>query len=203
MIKLIGFMDSPFVRRVGVSAQFLGVAFEHQELSIFRNFDEFRKINPLVKVPTVICDNGQLLVESTLIIEHLEAVSGKTLMPADSGDRVAALGYTGTALVAMEKVAQLIYEKKLRPEELQQARWIERLEQQLTGAAAMMEESVGDGGAWYFGDEICQADITVAIAWRFIQHVVPQTVSAEDFPGLVQLSTRAEALPQFVACPLS
>lgn len=203
MIKLIGFMDSPFVRRVGVSAKFLGVPFEHKELSIFRNYDEFRKINPLVKVPTVICEDGELLVESTLIIDHLETISGNTLMPDDSSDRIAALGFIGTALVAMEKVAQLIYEIKLRPEELQQARWIERLEQQLTAATTVMEQSVSDGGSWYFGEDISQADISVAIAWRFVQHVVPKTVLAEKFPGLVKFSTRAEDLPEFVACPLS
>ncbi|MFT5501739.1 MAG: glutathione S-transferase [Woeseiaceae bacterium] len=203
MIELIGYMDSPFVRRVGVSAKFLGVPFEHKELSIFRNYDEFRKINPLVKVPTLICEDGQLLVESTLIIDHLETISGKTLMPDDSNDRIAALGFIGTALVAMEKVAQLIYETKLRPEELQQMRWIERLEQQLTAATIVMEQSVGDGSSWFFGDDISQADISVAIAWRFVQHVVPQMVLAEKFPGLVEFSTRAEVVPEFAACPLS
>lgn len=203
MIKLIGYMDSPFVRRVGVSAKFLGVPFEHKELSIFRDYNAFRNINPLVKVPTVICEGGQLLVESTLIIDHLETVSGNTLMPDDSNDRIAALGFIGTALVAMEKVAQLIYETKLRPEELQQARWIERLEQQLTAATTVMEQSVDEGGSWFFGHDISQADISVAIAWRFVQHVVPQTVPAENFPGLVAFSVRAEALPQFAACPLS
>ena len=60
-MQLIGFMDSPYVRRVGVTAQFLGIPYEHRELSIFREYDEFRKINPLVKVPTLICDDGQVL----------------------------------------------------------------------------------------------------------------------------------------------
>ena len=62
-MKLIGYMDSPFVRRVAVTARFLGLPYEHRELSIFRDFEEFRAINPLVKVPTFICDDGQLLVD--------------------------------------------------------------------------------------------------------------------------------------------
>ena len=60
-MQLIGYMDSPFVRRVAVSAQFLGIPYEQRELSIFRDFDEFSAINPLVKVPTLICDNGEVL----------------------------------------------------------------------------------------------------------------------------------------------
>ena len=50
-MELIGMLDSPFVRRVAITARFLGIEYEHNPLSIFKNYDEFRKINPLVKVP--------------------------------------------------------------------------------------------------------------------------------------------------------
>ena len=72
MIQLIGYLDSPFVRRVAISLKFLGVEYEHRELSIFRDFEEFRAINPLVKVPTLVLDDNQVLVDSTLIIDYLE-----------------------------------------------------------------------------------------------------------------------------------
>lgn len=201
-MELIGYMDSPFVRRVAVTAQCLGLPYEHRELSIFRDFDEFRAINPLVKVPTFICDDGQILVDSTLIIDYLETVAGKSLMPESESDRIHALNIIGTSMVAMEKVAQLIYETKQRPEDVQHAPWIDRLNQQLAGALDLMEASVGDGSAWFFGDEISQADITAAIGWRFVQHTLSR-ISAADYPGLVAFSARAEALPQFKACPLS
>ena len=128
-MQLIGYLDSPFVRRVAVSAQYLGIPYEHRELSIFREFEEFRAINPLVKVPTLICDDGQTLVDSTLIIDYLESIAGKSLMPTVvETDRIRALNIIGTSTVAMEKVAQLIYETKQRPDEVQYAPWIERLE---------------------------------------------------------------------------
>jgi len=202
-MQLIGYMDSPFVRRVAVTAQYLGLPYEHRELSIFRDFDEFRAINPLVKVPTIICDDGQTLVDSTLIIDYLESVAGRSLMPASETDRIRALNIIGASMVAMEKVAQLIYETKQRPEHVQHPPWIDRLSQQLTGALELMQGSVGDGSAWLFGDEICQADITAAIGWRFVQHVVPERAPADNHPGLVAFSTRAELLPEFVACPIS
>jgi glutathione S-transferase len=200
---LIGYLDSPFVRRVAVTAQYLALPYEHRELSIFRDFDQFRAINPLVKVPTLICDDGQTLVDSTLIIDYLESIAGRSLMPASETDRIRALNIIGTSMVAMEKVAQLIYETKQRPEHVQHAPWIDRLSQQLCGALELMEGSVGDGSAWFFGAEISQADITAAIAWRFVQHVVPERASGDDYPGLVAFSRRAELLPEFVACPIS
>lgn len=202
-MELIGYMDSPFVRRVAVTAQFLGLPYEHRELSIFRDFEEFRGINPLVKVPTFICDDGQLLVDSTLIIDYLESIAGKSLMPSSETDRIRALNIVGTSMVAMEKVAQLIYETKQRPEDVQHQPWIDRLEKQMFGALKLMESSVGDGSGWFFGDEVSQADVSAAIGWRFVQYVMWERVSARDYPGLVAFSDRAEKLPQFVACPLS
>ena len=203
-MQLIGFMDSPYVRRVGVTAQFLGIPYEHRELSIFREYDEFRKINPLVKVPTLICDDGQVLVDSTLIIDYLESLAGgKRMMPADEGNYIRALNIIGTALVAMEKVVQLIYELKQRPEEVRHQPWIDRVQQQLGEAVTLLEQAVGDGSDWLFDGEVTQPDISTAITWSFIQLQFPKIIVETDFPGLVRFSARAEALPEFEACPLS
>lgn len=203
-MQLIGFMDSPYVRRVGVTAQFLGIPYEHRELSIFREYDEFRRINPLVKVPTLICDDGQVLVDSTLIIDYLESLAGgKRMMPADEGNYIRALNIIGTALVAMEKVVQLIYELKQRPEEARHQPWIDRVQQQLGEAVTLLEQAVGDGSGWLFDDEVTQPDISTAITWSFIQLHFPETIVEANFPGLVRFSARAEALPEFEACPLS
>ena len=204
-MQLIGYMDSPFVRRVAVTAQYLGVPYEHRELSIFRDFEEFSAISPLVKVPTLICDSGEALVESTLIIDYLESMAGggKTLLPQTGEDLERALQFIGFALVANEKVAQLIYETTQRPAELQHEPWIERLEHQLRGAVDLLHIAVGDGASWFFASGVSQADITVAITWRFIQHVVADRISEGDYSGLVNFSARAEALAEFKACPLS
>lgn len=202
-MQLVGFMDSPFVRRVAVSARFLGQAYNHRELSIFRDFDEFRKFNPLVKVPTLVCDDGQTLVDSTLIIDYLECKAGRSLLPGTAEDRVAALHIVGIALVAMEKVVQIIYETRQRPAEIQHQPWIERVLQQLTGALQLLEVSATDGSGWLVGNEITQADISVAVAWRFVMHTLPERVSPETYPALSTFSARAEALAEFRACPLT
>jgi glutathione S-transferase len=203
MMQLIGYMDSPYVRRVAVTAQFLGLAYEHRELSIFRDFEAFRAISPLVKVPTLICDDGQVLLDSSLIIDYFESRAGRgLLMPADEPGYARALGLIGTALVANEKAVQLIYELSNRPTETQFEPWVERLQAQLDGAIGLLEQAVGDGATWLFGDKIGQADITTSIAWRFLQLRFPDRLPAGEYPGLVAFSSRAEALPQFKACPV-
>ena len=72
-MQLIGMLDSPYVRRVAVSLQLLELPFEHRSVSVFRGFDEFRRVNPVVKAPTLVCDDGTALMDSGLIIERASA----------------------------------------------------------------------------------------------------------------------------------
>jgi glutathione S-transferase len=202
-MQLIGMLDSPFVRRVAITMRMLGFSYEHKPLSIFRTYDEFRRLNPLVKVPTLICDDGEMLVDSTLIIDHIESLAGRSLMPADTVLRRIALQRIGVALVAMEKVAQRIYELKVRPEEYRYEPWLERLNEQLLSAIETMEKSVAElDENWMFGKQLTQADITTAVAWRFINHAAPTIADIAQRPALDEFSSRAEKLPEFLACPL-
>ena len=84
LLKLIGMMDSPYVRRVAVSLRLLGVPHEHEQLSVFRHLERFRALNPLVKAPTLILDDGMVLTDSTLILEAVESLAGRSLMGSRS-----------------------------------------------------------------------------------------------------------------------
>ena len=203
---LIGMLDSPFVRRVAITMQVLGIDYQYRPLSIFESFDEFRSVHPLVKAPTLVCDDGEMLVDSTLIIDYLELLVGpeKSLMPKDASARRTALQQIGEALVAMEKVIQLVDEKTQRPADVQHEPWINRLEQQVISAAGLMEASVEaaieSGNDWLAGTDPMQADITTAVAWDFIRRMASSTVRSANHPYLIEYSERAEALPAFLAC---
>lgn len=204
---LIGMLDSPFVRRVAITMQVLGIDYQYRPLSIFESFEEFRSVHPLVKAPTLVCDDGEMLVDSTLIIDYLELLVGpeKSLMPKDASARRTALQQIGEALVAMEKVIQLVDEKTQRPADVQHEPWINRLEQQVISAAGLMEASVEaaieSGNDWLSGTDPMQADITTAVAWDFIRRVASSTIRSANHPYLIEYSERAEALPAFLACP--
>lgn len=203
---LIGMLDSPFVRRVAITMQVLGIDYQYRPLSIFESFEEFRSVHPLVKAPTLVCDDGEMLVDSTLIIDYLELLVGpeKSLMPNDASARRTALQQIGEALVAMEKVIQLVDEKTQRPADVQHEPWINRLEQQVISAAGLMEASVEaaieSGNDWLAGTDPMQADITTAVAWDFIRRMASSTVRSTNHPYLIEYSERAEALPAFLAC---
>jgi glutathione S-transferase len=202
-MKLIGLYDSPYVRRVAVSMRLQGFAFEHVALSVFRHIDEMRKINPLVKVPMLVLDNGEKLMESSFILDYLdgEVAPERRLIPASGAARRQIQQQCATALVATEKAVQVYYEASLRPTEFTYQPWVERCTGQMHDAFAMLEAQplspLLSGAA-----AITQADVTSAIALRFARHMHPEHFPLDRYPRLQQLSTYCEALPAFLETPL-
>nr|WP_280953997.1 glutathione S-transferase C-terminal domain-containing protein [Methylobacterium sp. 17Sr1-1] len=80
---------------------------------------------------------------------------------------------------------------------------MDRVERQLLAAYDLLEaEFAGVTDGWSFGERPMQADITAAVTWRFTRHVLPDTITTGRYPRLDDLSRRAEALSEFVACPI-
>lgn len=201
-MKLIGMLDSPYVRRVAISLQMLGLKFEHQSLSVFRGFAEFQRINPVVKAPTLVCDDGEVLMDSTLILEYAEALARpRSLLPAAMPALQRELRVIGLALAATEKSVQIVYERGLRPPEKLHEPWVERVSGQLLAAFGELEAEAAHLPAPQASDLMGQAGVTLAVAWHFAQQMVADVVPAERFPRLVAYSQAAEALPQFKAAP--
>jgi glutathione S-transferase len=202
-MQLIGMLDSPYVRRVAISLQLLDLRFEHRSVSVFSTFEQFQKINPVVKAPSLICDDGEVLMESTLILDYAEAlaVPHRSLMPAAIADRQRALRTTGLALAACEKSIQIIYEQNLRPAEKLHEPWVSRVTGQLLAAYEALESELVRRPLAVTSGTIDQAGITTAVAWHFTQSMLPEIVQASNYPALHACSLQAEALPAFAAAP--
>jgi glutathione S-transferase len=201
---LIGMLDSPYVRRVAISLKLMGVPFDHRALSVFRTYDEFRKVNPVVKAPTLVCDDGTVLMDSTLILDHVETLvePARRLMPGDVAGRREALRLVGLAMAACEKCVQIHYERSTRPEEKRHEPWLARIVGQANAAFGELEPAVRRAMPWLGGERFDAADVAVACAWRFGQYYDAAEVPAADYPALVAYSRRAEARPEFVSTPL-
>lgn len=201
-MQLIGMLVSPFVRRVAISLLVLGIPCRHRSVSVFRGFDEFHKLNPVVKAPTFIADDGTVLMDSTLILEYLEALSRpKSLLPADPAKLVVALRIIGLSLAACEKTAQIVYERGLRPAEKHHQPWIERVTGQLQAAYAELEAQMAAEARALPVSPLGQAGISAAVAWHFTQQMLPGAVNPALHPWLVKHSDAAEQLPEFQAAP--
>lgn len=198
---LIGMLDSPYVRRVAIYMKVLGIEFEHRPLSVFSDFDAFTKINPAVKAPTLITDNNQLLIDSTLIINYLEKYSRRSpaLTSASGSEELRDMHLTGFALAACEKAVQLVYEQRLRPEEKQHQPWVNRVTQQLHGAWQTLEKGLREGHP----DMVSVAGISIAVAWSFTELMLPDTVTHSRYPEVSRFTLLTEQQPEFLATPLN
>lgn len=201
-MKLVGMLDSPYVRRVAISLQLLGLRFEHQSLSVFRTFDEFRQINPVVKAPSLVCEDGTVLMDSTLILQYAEALARpRSLMPSEPAALRRTLALTGLALAACEKAVQIVYERGLRPVEKQHGPWLERVRSQLLAACEGLEQDLARGPLSADAAGIDQAGVSLAVAWTFIGQMLPDCVPEAEFPSLAGFTARAENLVAFRAAP--
>lgn len=197
-MQLIGMLDSPFVRRVAITCRMLDVPYEHRAVSVFRQFEAFRAINPLVKAPTLVCDDGTVLMDSHVLVAHVERLAGRSLVPADPALALRTDRCVGVAMTACEKTAQIVYER-MRPADKQHAPWVERVQSQLVAAYDALDAIAQAHRPWLAGDAPSRADVDAAVAWRFTQHYLSDVIDAAHYAALADLSARAERLPAFVA----
>ncbi|HDR2784059.1 TPA: glutathione S-transferase family protein [Enterobacter sichuanensis] len=202
MIKLIGMMDSPYVRRVAVSLELYGVAFESQPLSVFSTFEEFSRINPAVKAPTLILENGTRLMDSSLILNYFEAHAApeRRLLPVAPEALANDLQTLGFILAAVEKAVQNVYEHNLRPAEKQHSSWVERITVQLLAACKEWNTLLEARPASPLPDQVA---ITSTVVWTFIQSMIPHVVNTADFRKIQAVTDAFEAQAVFKKYPFN
>ncbi|WP_027348912.1 glutathione S-transferase family protein [Halotalea alkalilenta] len=199
-MRLIGMLDSPYVRRTAISLRRLGIAFELEQLSVFSEPERFGAINPLFKVPTLVCDDATVLIDSGLIILHAERLAAsQSLTPAAPADALRDLRITGLALAACEKAVQRIYEQRLRPEEKRHAPWIERIDMQLAVAWRELEQELAIASPPLDAERATHGAIALAVAWRFCSVMLPEWTAGIEAPRLRAFSAAAERLDDFRA----
>ncbi len=196
---LIGMYDSPFVRRVAVSLDLLGFAFEHRDWSVGKDFDRIRAYSPLGRVPVLVPDEGAPLTESAMILEHLDDLVGpdRALMPPPGPQRREALRLLGFATGAVEKALQIVGERVFRPQDKWHAPYLDRCRAQMRGAFDALEQAcvAAADRDWLVGERMTTADITLACFATYAREAVPEPLDA--WPALRARVDRCEALPVF------
>jgi glutathione S-transferase len=195
---LIGQYDSPFVRRSAIALRLCDMAFEHRPWSTFGDADKIAPYNPLLRVPVLVLDSGEALIDSAAILDHIdETVGPDRAMLARSGPaRRLQLRTIALATGLGDKAVSLVYERVLRKQQL--ALWVERCEAQISGVlAALEQERAGVTTRYWYGDRIGHADIAVACVLRFTREAHPHLIGEERYPALSAHAAQCEALPVF------
>src|SRR5205823_14104773 len=146
---LIGQYASPFVRRVAIALRLYGIAFAHRPWSTFGDGEKIAPYNPLRRVPTLVLDSGEALIESTAILDYLDDLvgPGKAMIAARGPDRYRVLRICALATGLADKGVSLLYERVLRKEPSKI--WVERSQAQIAGVLEVLEKERAAIGASY------------------------------------------------------
>jgi glutathione S-transferase len=193
---LVGQYDSPFVRRVAVSLRALGFGYEHDTRSVFADFEAIRKINPLARIPSLVMDNGETLIDSTAILDWLDQSVGpdRALVPPAGPGRRRVLRCIALATGAIDKAGAAAYERLIRPSGYRWPEWIDRCRLQAAGAIEALA-----GESWPSDNRLDQAQITAACMIRYVRMTDGDLIPPGQYPTLDALSAGCESRPEFAA----
>jgi glutathione S-transferase len=153
-----------------------------------------RKTNPLGRIPNLILDDGEVLIDSAAILDHLDELVGpeRALMPRSGKARREAWQRIALANGAVDKIGGgHNYEVLIRPSQYRWPEWIERCKTQGLGALAALD-------ALDWPDmPIDQAQITTVCAFDYIQVTAPGLLPKGQYSNLDRLAARLRARDEF------
>jgi glutathione S-transferase len=195
---LVGQYDSPYVRRVAITLHHYGIGFTRNPISVFADAVEMAKLNPLVRIPSLILDDGEVLIDSAAIIDHLDETVGpaRALTPRSGAERRQVLNLAAVATGAIDKAGDIVYERHFHALGTVSAAWLSRCQGQLAGALRFLEAQLVQD--WFVGGRFTQADLTTGSMLGYLNLRVPEALDA-SLPRLRRLSERCEAMAAFAA----
>jgi glutathione S-transferase len=157
-------------------------------------------VNPVVRIPALELDDGDVLIDSTTILDSLDEQAGAiALVPANGKERRDVLKLVAIALGAMEKSVNSAYELRFHTKGNVAQDWVERCDNQTVSALQALDAHVEKAGpdGWLYGNSMTQADISATVAFTFASLARPKLGVAEKAPNLAKLASRLEATDAF------
>ena len=127
-MKLTFSPASPFARKVRIAAIETGlidkIEFTTATVAPAQANEEYSKITPLKKLPVLILDNGDVILDSYVIVEYLdELAGGGKLIPASGPERWKIKSDHSLLQGMLDSMLLCRYEGMVRPEPLRWKAW--------------------------------------------------------------------------------
>ncbi|WP_287966028.1 glutathione S-transferase family protein [Diaphorobacter sp.] len=195
---LVGQYDSPVTRRVAIALHHYGIPFTRDTRSIFGDAAAIGRISPLTRIPALVLDDGEVLIDSASILDHLDEQAGDAaLIPRSGTQRRRVLQMTALAQGTLEKVAAVVYERHFHPPEHRSAVWLDRC---LGQARAGLDELTKRLATPYACEAaLTHADVMITTLIWYMQDRMDEVLSPSAHAALISLAEHCEALPAFRA----
>ncbi len=196
-MKLYHSATSPYVRKVMVALHLAGRA-EAVELvpgsgSALEPNADTCAANPLGKIPCLVTDDGLALFDSRVITRYVDATFGAGLYP--EGDALwPVLAREALAEGIVDAALLVVYEGRLRPEELRFSPWVQGQMSKIHRALGRLE---GEAGRW--GEGTDAGLVAVGCALGYLDLRFPDLGWREGRPALAEWAERFLARPEMQA----
>jgi glutathione S-transferase len=171
------------------------MVFTRDTTSVFS--PKMANVHPLVRIPSLILDDGERLWDSMAILDYLDqqVAPDRSLTPRSGTARRQVLRITTLATGVIEKAGAVVYERHLHKPECVSGEWVERCMTQLTGALAYLDNEAQ--APWFFGAAMTQADVTIGCAMGYMRLRLDEAFVARRHPKLAALAARCDGLDEF------
>jgi len=166
-MKLFISAASPFARKVRLVIREAGLESKFEEIltvvSPIQPNVELARANPLMKLPTLITDDGLALFDSPVICEYVDSLNARRkLFPAAGRARWVALRQQAVADGILDAAILVRYQTALCPRELHWSQWIDGQRAKWHQALDFLDSDVGA-----LGGEATIGSLSVAttLAW--------------------------------------
>ncbi len=199
---LVGQYDSPPTRRVAVALHHYDMPFTRDTRSIFGDAAAIGQISPLTRIPALVVDDGEVLIDSAAILDHLDELAGDhALCPASGPARRQVLQMTALAQGTMEKAVSVLYERLFHPEGQRSEAWLNRcLGQARAGLDELTRRLLGP---YACGASLSHADVMITTLIWYMQDRMGEALSPTAHAPLIALAAHCETLPAFRAAAIS
>jgi glutathione S-transferase len=195
---LIGPNRSPYTRRVAITLNIYGIPYEQRPLSGFDDRAEVRAFNPLGRIPALVLDDGDTLVDSGAILDHLDELHGRerALIAPSGPERRAVLRACAVLMGVCDKVLQAAYHRNHVPAEKRHRPWIDDCTAQARAALTSVEATIAPDASHLLLDHLTHADVAAVVAERFARGGLGID-TVKEMPRLAALTNKLNARPDF------
>jgi glutathione S-transferase len=172
-MKLFGTYVSPYARRVAAALISRAIPYEHDDLNGYENPARARELNPVGKVPVLVLDDGERLIDSAAILDYINELAGpaRALVPPSGSARRIALRLSAISTTICEEVTARYFEQQ-RPAACVVPEVLERYRLQTVGGLNALNGACSPNGP-IGAEPLDIATISAVIAFEYTRRWYP------------------------------
>ncbi|WP_332855038.1 glutathione S-transferase N-terminal domain-containing protein [Duganella sp. S19_KUP01_CR8] len=186
-MKLIGSLASPYVRKVRVVLAEKKLDYQFELENVWAPDTTIDKLNPLGKVPSLVMEDGNVMIDSRVMVEYLDTLTPVCkLLPPNGRDRADVKCWEALADGMLDAAIIVRLERTQRPVELQSEDWMARQMRKVQLGLASLSEKLGES-AYCAGVHYSLADVAVGCTLGWLSFRFPDITWRDDYPNLARL----------------